>query len=70
MNLSFGSFVGSMLVSGVGLVFFNHGRKKTKSLFLVVGIVMMVYPYFITDFFWMVGIAALLSAILYWLSER
>ena len=70
MNLSFGSLVGSMLVSGAGLVFFNYGRKKKLPLFLVFGLVMMVYPYFVPDFLAMIAIAAALSAILYWLSKR
>ena len=67
MNLSFGSLMGSLLVSGVGLVFFNYGRKKARPLFLVFGILMMIYPYFITDFLPMIAIAAILSALLYWL---
>ncbi|OGR80954.1 MAG: hypothetical protein A3I11_06195 [Elusimicrobia bacterium RIFCSPLOWO2_02_FULL_39_32] len=69
MNFSFSSLVASLMVSGVGFVFFKVGRKKMKPLFLIFGIVMMVYPYFITNFLWMVGIAIGLSSILYWLSK-
>lgn len=70
MNLSFGALTGSLLVSGVGFVYFNYGRKKSRPLYLGSGILMMVYPYFITDFFVMVGIAAVISAFLYWSSRR
>ncbi len=66
MNFSFGSLVGSMLVSGVGIVFFKYGRKRSDSVFVIVGVVMMIYPYFVSDFWWMLGIAAAMSAFLYW----
>ncbi len=58
--------MGSLLVSGVGFVFFKYGRKKSRSLFVIFGVLMMVYPYFVQDFWWMTGIAAALCAILYW----
>lgn len=70
MNFSFSSLVGSLIVSGVGFVFFKYGRKKMNPIFLIFGIIMMIYPYFITDFLWMVGIAIGLSSILYWLRKR
>jgi hypothetical protein len=59
-----------MFVSGIGFVFFNYGRKKTRPLFLIFGAAMMIYPYFITDFLWMTGIAVFLTAVLYWLKKR
>ncbi len=70
MNFSFGGFVGSMLVSGVGFVLFNYGRKRSRPMHLIFGILMMVYPFFIDDFFWMVGIAVALCGILYWLGKN
>ncbi len=70
MNLSYGSLMGSLLVSGVGFVLFKYGRKRSRSLFVIFGILMMIYPYFISDFFWMVGIAALMGAILYGLEKN
>jgi len=69
MDMSFGSLAGSLFVSGVGFVFFNYGRKKTRPMFLIFGIIMMIYPYFVSGFFLMIGIAALMCAILYWLSK-
>lgn len=58
-----------MLVSGVGFVFFNYGRKKSRPIFLIVGLFMMIYPYFITNFFYMIGIGVVLSVLLYWLGK-
>ena len=59
-----------MVVSGVGFVFFKYGRKKQNPVFLIFGIVMMVYPYFITDFYTMITVGIALSGLLYWLSKR
>lgn len=69
MNLSFGSLMGSLLVSGVGYALFQYGRKRSRSMAVIFGIIMMIYPYFIPDFYWMVGIAAGMCAILYWLIQ-
>lgn len=70
MNLSFGNIVGSMMVSGVGWVFFRHGRKRSRAAFTLFGAAMMVYPYFIADWRWMVGIFAGMCAALYWLNRN
>ena len=70
MNFSFGSLVGSMFVSGLGFAFFQYGRKRSRSMFIIFGIIMMIYPYFISDFGWMIGIAALMCAALYWLGKN
>lgn len=70
MEISFGGLVGSMFISGFGFVFFRYGRKKSRPLFWLTGLVMMIYPYFVSDFLWMIGIAALLCAGLYWGSKQ
>ncbi len=70
MNLSFGNIMGSMLVSGVGFVFFQYGRKRSRNLFLIFGIIMMIYPYFIEEWTWMLGIFAGMCALLYWLGRQ
>ncbi len=70
MNFSFAGLMGSLLVSGVGFVFFTYGRKKSRFWFLIIGIIMMIYPYFITDFLPMVGLAVLMCSLLYWLNKQ
>ncbi len=70
MNFSFGGLVGSMMVSGAGFVFFRYGRKRSRPIFLIFGIIMMVYPYFIDDWAWMLGIFAGMCALLYWLKQK
>ena len=55
------------MVSGIGFVFFKQGRKKSNGIYTIIGVVMMVYPYLITDTWLMLGIGAGLCAILYFL---
>jgi hypothetical protein len=69
MNFSLGGFFASTLVSGVGFVFLGYGKKKGDGLFMIFGIIMMVYPYFIDDFWTMMGIGAAMCAVLYWLKK-
>lgn len=69
MSFSFGSLAASLFVSGLGFAFFRYGRKRSRAVFVLFGILMMVYPYFIPDAGWMVGIAVLMCAILYWLGK-
>ena len=50
----------SFLVSGVGFVAFSYGRKMSRPPQMVVGLVMMVYPYFVPNLYAMGAIAAAL----------
>ena len=36
-NFSFGSFVASMVASGIGFVFWKYGRKQSRSPFVIIG---------------------------------
>jgi hypothetical protein len=55
----------SLVVSGVGFVLFNYGRKMSRVPHLVSGIVMMVYPYFIRAWLPMSIVAVAISAVLW-----
>jgi hypothetical protein len=46
----------SLITSGVGFVLFVYGRKQERPPQLVAGIVLMVYPYFVSDLMWNVGL--------------
>ena len=69
MQFSFGSIVASLFVSGFGFAFFKYGRKKMRPAFVYIGIVMMVYPYVVTNPLAMIGIACLLCLLLWFLSR-
>jgi len=60
MNFDAGSLIASFFVSGVGFVFFSYGKKMKRMPQMGLGLVLMVYPYFITDVVAMLAIAAVL----------
>jgi len=47
MHLETGPFVASLIVSSVGFVLLYYGRKMARMPQLLVGLAMMVYPYFV-----------------------
>jgi hypothetical protein len=60
-----GTLAAGFLVSGVGFVLFNYGRKMGRAPHAVVGLVLMVFPYFVPHVWLMFGIAALLCGLVY-----
>jgi hypothetical protein len=70
VNLDVSSIAAGFLVSGVGFVLFNYGRKMGRLPHVVVGLVLMVFPYFVPGVLLMFGIAALLGGLLYLAVQR
>ena len=69
-NFSFGSFVASMVASGIGFVFYKYGRRQSRSPFVIIGAVLFVVSYLITDITLLLGVTAGLSALLYILVKQ
>jgi hypothetical protein len=53
------------LFSSVGLSFFMYGKGQKALIPLCTGLVLMIYPYFVSGPTWMVIIGVILSAIPY-----
>lgn len=70
MDLDASSIVAGFVVSGVGFVLFNYGRKMARLPHVVVGLVLLVFPYFVPSVLVMFGIAALLCGLLYVAVQR
>jgi hypothetical protein len=49
MSLDPASLITSLVVSSVGWVLFSYGRKQQRFPHIVTGILMMVYPYFMSS---------------------
>jgi hypothetical protein len=60
MEFDTGSFLASMVVSGIGFVAFAYGKKQKRFPQMLAGLIMLVYPYFVPNVFLMFGIAALI----------
>lgn len=60
-----GYLFASMCVSGAGFVLFSYGRKQRRFPQTATGIVLMVYPYFVTNVGWMLAIGGALLALLF-----
>ena len=60
MGHSFGTLYLSFVISTIGLVLFGYGRKQARFPQLVVGLVLLVYPYFVPAVAPMLIVAAVL----------
>ena len=54
-----------VVFSAIGFGYFLYGRKQRAPVPLVCGIVLMVYPYFVTNTWVFVGMGVVLSAVPY-----
>ena len=56
-----------VLFGAIGLGFFVYGRKQSAVIPLICGILLMVFPYFVSNSYMIVGIGAVLVAIPYFI---
>jgi hypothetical protein len=69
MSLDPASLIASLVVSSVGWVLFSYGRKQQRFPHVVIGILMMVYPYFMSSVVLQLTMLPVLLALL-WLLTR
>jgi hypothetical protein len=69
MDFDANVLLASMLPSSIGLVMFIYGKRQARVPHMAVGVVLMVYPYFVSNILLMFGIAAVLCLGL-WLAVR
>jgi hypothetical protein len=65
MDLDGNALIASLFVGSAGFVAFAYGKKMRRLPQMLVGLTMMVYPYFISNVPVMFGICAGLFAALY-----
>jgi hypothetical protein len=63
--MSSNALLASVLLGSVGMGFFIYGKKQRRGPHLAVGVLLMVYPYFVSSVSIMLGIAAGLVGLLY-----
>ncbi len=52
-----------LLFSSIGLGYFIYGKKQGAPVPLVAGIVLIGYPYFVANVYWLVGIGVVIAAL-------
>lgn len=70
MNLDVSSLLAGFAVSGVGFVLLSYGRKMGRPPHVVVGLILLVFPYFVPSVVAMSLVAALLCGLLYLAVQR
>ena len=69
MNLDAGWVLASLVISGIGFVLFEYGRRMRRFPQAVTGVALLGYPYFVPAVVPMVIIAAAVLVVL-WLVVR
>jgi hypothetical protein len=67
MNVN--AFLAGMLVSGIGFVLLVYGKRMSRFPHLAAGLVLLVFPYFVSSVLWMLVIAAVILTAL-WFGVR
>ncbi|HWA74284.1 MAG TPA: hypothetical protein VG937_18195 [Polyangiaceae bacterium] len=70
MNFDVSSLVASFVVSSVGFVLFIYGKRMSRAPHLLIGLVLLIYPYFIAGVLPMLGIALVLLVLLWFAVNR
>lgn len=65
MNFSWANIMAWLIFSIIGLSAFNYGRKEKNYRALTIGIVLMVYPYFVSSTLWLYVLGVGFSSLLY-----
>ncbi|MBF0177610.1 MAG: hypothetical protein HQL63_12305 [Magnetococcales bacterium] len=60
MGYSMTAIAASLFFSLIGLIFFRYGRNNGPTSTTIYGILLMVYPYFVTDTTYMIAIGIVL----------
>ena len=63
------ALVWGALFSSVGLGYFMYGKSQTRVVLLISGVLLMVYPYFVSGAWWTFSVGVILSLIP-WLAQR
>lgn len=63
------NLIGNLFFSSVGFVAFFYGKKQGLWKTAVIGIALMVYPFFVPNAWLMYGIGAALSAALFFFRD-
>jgi hypothetical protein len=69
MDFDADTLIASLVIGGIGTVSLIYGKRQSRLPQMVVGVLLIAYPYFVSNVFLMIGIAVALLAGL-WASIR
>lgn len=67
MGLDANSLLASLLVSSIGFVLLVYGKKMARAPQLITGLILLVYPYFVSGALFILLIGAALLGLLWFL---
>ncbi len=67
---TFANLIGNLLFSGVGFVAFVYGKKMVRWKAMLLGVLLMIYPWFVSGTLMLYGVGLALTALLYLTRER
>jgi hypothetical protein len=59
-----------LVVSGIGMVLLMYGRKQARIPHLIAGLVLLVYPYFVSGLAMLVAVGAIVIAGLWFMVRQ
>jgi hypothetical protein len=65
MNLSSANIIASVLFGSIGFAAFIYGKKQSNFKALVLGMILMVYPYFVPNPIALYAIGVVLTVLLF-----
>ena len=65
MNFDANAFLLSMLIGSVGFVAFVYGKKQSRLPQMLAGLILMGFPYFVSNLWLMLGIAVGVLVVMY-----
>ena len=68
LELSLGWVVATSLLSLAGMALFVYGKRSKNLMHLLAGLVLMIYPLFISNIAVMVGIGVAIGGFVWWIS--
>ena len=69
MDFDANVLLASIVPSSIGLVAFMYGKRQARAPHMLVGVVLMIYPYFLSNIWLMFAVAGVLVLGL-WLAVR
>jgi hypothetical protein len=61
--ISIGGLYWDLFISLIGMGFFIYGKKRPDVVALIAGLILMIYPYFVSNLAWDIGIGVFLIII-------